>query len=173
MASEILPALALGAGVVGTLIAQSLRERRIGDREAAARAAEREAARDAFQRETLLDLQDAMRVLIRNALLIVQHRRSVYASMGHYGRVPDPEDLSDGALDANTGVTRLWPRVLDDGLREHVRQTQAACTDLSLPPMPEEDDAVLDAEARKAWMDLAHEGSALNEHIGVVLRALL
>lgn len=173
MASEIVPALALGAGVVGTWAASGWRERSTGRREEAARDAERQVARDAFQRETLLELQEAMLALIRSAALVRLKRVIVYRDTGRYGRDPDGEELSQSNLDANGRVSRLQQRVLDDDLRAHIRRVHEMCSRLIELPAPELDDADLARETQRTSIELAHAFRALEEHIGRVLRDLL
>jgi hypothetical protein len=174
MASELIPAVTLALGAVGTLGAQGLRERFTLGREREARTAERQVARDALQRETLLELQDAILRVVRNTSQLRIHHQIVYASKGTYARELDPPELSDENREAMAITTRLRQRVLDDELRQHVRDVQELCTQITMPPqvMGETDEQAA-RRAEEASGRLARDYNDLENHLGRVLRTLL
>jgi len=174
MPSEWLPAATLAAGVVGTLGGQGLRERFTLGREREARKAERDVTRDAFQRGTLLELQDAIQRVIRATNLIRTHHDNVYASDGTYARELDPPELTDGKREAMAVATRLRQRVLDDELRQRIRELQELCTVIIYPPsLTGLTDKQAARRADEMSFRLAQEYNDLEEHLGRVLRALL
>jgi hypothetical protein len=174
MASDLLPTLTFGAGVVGTLAAQAWRERWIAGREREARTAEREVARDAFQRETLLELQEAILRVVRSSSQLRLHHRRVYAQKGTYAQGSEPPGLSEENREAMANATHLRQRVLDDDLREHVRVVQRLCADMTAPlQLTGESDEEAAGRADAQSIQLAHEVNDLEERLGKVLRTLL
>jgi hypothetical protein len=185
MSSDLVPAAAVIVGGAFTIAGGVLREQftsrrereaRTSERELAqeARAAERELVRAAFQRETLLELQDAILRLVRNTTQLNHHHRQVYAENGTYARQFDPPDLSDESRLATAAVTRLRQRVLEDGLRQRVRDVQELCTQITMPPqVTGETDAQAADRAGAQSIRLVHEYAELEDHLGHVLRSLL
>lgn len=174
MTTELVPTITLVLGAAGALGAQGLRERFTSSREREARKAAREVARDAFQRETLLELQDAILRVVRNTTQLRIHHRAVYASTGRYARDPDPPELSDENREVMAITTRLRQRVLDDDLRQHVREVQELCTQITMPPqVTGETDEQAAQRADPASVRLAHDYNDLENRLGRVLRALL
>lgn len=185
MSANLVPAAAVVVGGAFTIAGGVLREQftsrrereaRTSERELAeeARAAEREIVRTTFQRETLLDLQDAVLRLVRNTMQLNIHHRRVYAENRTYARELDPPALSDESRLAAAEATRLRQRVLDDDLRLRVRDVQALCTQLVMPPqVTGETDAQAAERADGQSIRLAHDYADLEDHLGRVLRALL
>ena len=98
------------------------RDRRIAQREAAARQEARneglEDERHEFQLQLLLELQDAIQQHMRITLQAIEHDLDNIEHQGHRGLL-GPE-LNSQSLNSNANLTRLISRILDDDLRTTV-----------------------------------------------------
>jgi hypothetical protein len=116
-------ALAVAGGaltIVGGMVADLLKDRRVDSRELSGRAAEREVDRKAFQRQTLLDLQAALAILTsayRDAYVFLLNTSAGQPDLGF---APYPPELSDRLETTADRVRILASRVLDDDLRDLV-----------------------------------------------------
>jgi hypothetical protein len=153
-------------GILGSLGASWLTEARLDRRIERQREAEREQQRRAFQRETLIALQDWLLRVVRSASRIAlhdaQHNRQAPAGGQRFG-VPIPEDLAQESLLAHQEVAKLIERVIDDEVRQLVKEVTAAATVIGFTPQRSE---LAEPEMEAAYL-------RTTERIGVVLRATL
>jgi hypothetical protein len=116
-----LPLLTLAAGYAGSLLTESIRDRRTRERDdRLAELARRQAREDKqaeFQRGTLLELQDALSRLIRTTAEIDHHDTMVERQTGKWRSTQVAEDVNQRNFKARVDTTTLAVRVADDELR--------------------------------------------------------
>lgn len=169
MAPEIwIPIATLILGYVGSLVTESFRDKRLATRERLASEAEREEfrtrRRDDFQRETLIELQDALLEVARQAGDLYHWDLKQHRETGQWGRNPSPSDMDEIARRAHAKASALRVRVLDDELRKLVDEMTRTAVMIALAKSP------IDAGG------LLHEMSdklvEVNERLGALLRNL-
>jgi hypothetical protein len=155
-------------GYVGSLLTESLRDKRATAREREARHSLTRAQllerRANFQRETLLRLQDEALKLARAAGRMNHLDEMRFRETRKWGGTLFPDGLSDDAFQANVTIMVLTSRVRDDRIREIVSafRTHANCVGTS--PTRE--------AATKALEKMSQLIEPLHTRIGEVLRQL-
>lgn len=136
LASELLPVGTLVLGYLGTLFTESRRDAREWHREELARSSARKQQlldrRESFEIDHLVRLNEALNDLAR-ASGRLHHLDSMIAKQsGSYAshQIGD-EETSQAMLAANRSVHTLTGLVLNDGLRELVREAHRACNEPS------------------------------------------
>ncbi len=139
-----------------------------------ARAAAREDARDAFERETLIELQDAMAVLMRNAARTHHETEMEYRQSGTWGRRALPEEIGgEPAIALVHDFQRLRVRVLDGELRALCQEWWSAASQSTIPALREEDDESARTRASAVWKRCTALYPQVMEAIGSRLRELV
>jgi hypothetical protein len=162
------------AAVITELIRghQNLKRDREARREM--RQAECEAARDSFERDTLIQLQDTMGSLMRNFAKVVHANELEYRNSGTWGRRMLPEDVGgemSGALARD--FHRFSVRVLDDSLRERIKEWSAIGAQSTIGAMRDEADVDACERARAAWGTCQALYTEVAEMVGQRLRTLV
>lgn len=144
--ATLLPAATLALGIVGTLLAEALRDGRHRRLLQDERRREREATvadrRETFELENLHATHASLvrlgRATMRYHMLDLQAARAFgfdYASR-NLGSLPEEEDLGQELLLANQSASANIRLLLDDGVRRHTDDACAALVDLSRTPKP-------------------------------------
>jgi hypothetical protein len=137
------PFLTLGLGYFGSLLRETLRDWRLGNRErerreaeALVRAEERDATRAdrlaSFQRETLLHLQESLHSFQRSTWKAALEDRSAYVETGVWGRNLVDEELARRLQELQMELTKLEASVDDEGIRRLVESARIASTGVNV-----------------------------------------
>lgn len=134
------PSVTLVLGVAAFFVGGANERRRDQHLSAREQAAREQAARDRrdderhrFQLENYLALQDALREHMRANAMIIRADRAIVNELGHFTLLP--EGLSQTAFDTGIVFGRLVNRVLDDELRNQLRQFNSMLADSTMPPL--------------------------------------
>ena len=163
------------AGYIAAAATEYLRGQQALNRERQARSdarkAAREAARDAFERETLLEFQDVMASLMRNAARILHESEMEFRQSGTWGRRLLPEAIGgEASVSLARDFHRLRVRVLDDALREESKEWWLLCAAATIGVMRNEPDKDARQRANDAWTRSTAIYEELAEAIGERLR---
>jgi hypothetical protein len=179
------PVTTLLGGLGGYWLAghnEDARDQRAASREQVARRAalaERlEDERHGFQRDMLLELQDELQRLVRNAAQIMLQDQKTIKQFGQIYLLGG--DLSDQAMQITVSVQRLRSRVLDDQLRAAIGDFVSLCSSTGIPPtdypqgkVPDDQKDQALAKLIKQNMQLAEAYATLTELVGNHLRSEL
>jgi hypothetical protein len=151
--------------------------RRTAEREAAARriaSVERlDEKRHEFQVDLLLQLQDALRQLVRAAAQVWMHDRGTLQQHGKITRLPS--EINEESFAAGIELARLEVRILDDHLRGEVDALHKFTSEVEVTTLQLN---AMDAEEAIAYLDglmndLTRRYTAVTESLGTHLRAEL
>jgi hypothetical protein len=160
--------ISVSLGFASSQLAEWLKDRRAYEREQASRLSTRRdkqlERRNDFQRQTLLDLQEAVQKIIRNAAKM--HHLDIMAQRGgqawHTTRFPD--GVNNGSRLDNVQATKLVVRVRDGNIRSLAERFKTECTAVLFA------DSEQDGEAKLA--KAAASFQLLNDLIGQTLRQM-
>jgi hypothetical protein len=167
-ANSWFPVLTLVLGVVLGQVGEWLKDGRAHKREKEARDTARRDSlaeqRNAFQRQTLLELQDALIVLMQSAGALHLQKMSSFRQHGRSRSEDIRQETNIANRDANSKTAILGVRVRDDEVRGLLKTLKAQLSAEAMTRDPE--------EAEDAINIAAQVFAALNDRIGLVLRAL-
>ncbi len=166
------------SGYVAAAATEYLRGRQALTRERESRREAREAARqdarDSFERDSLLELQEAMAVLMRNFARIHHENEMEYQQSGLWGRGVLPKEIGgEAAVSKIQTFHRLRVRVLDRRLRSLCEEWLSAASGSAVPALREEDDREACLRATKDWQRCFELYTDVVEGIGARLRHLI
>jgi hypothetical protein len=138
------------------------------------RKADRKDRRDAFELQTLLEVQDVIQSLLRQAGQVDFHTEIHYRATGKWVRdaPPLPDDVGgEGSLNAGNQLLKLMARVLDPNIKTSLREFNGLRAGVGIRL-----GAASDEEARdwsKGQMDALHDKFVdLQDQIGERIRDL-
>jgi hypothetical protein len=120
----------------------------------------------------LLELQDVILEMVRLTSKVHAHHRQVLAQTDRWSQDPEPEDLAEAHRLSVARIGRLKQRVLDDGLREEIEALKGGCARVTEPNFGVPDAAAAE-QANREWMALIYANSAMEDHLGRILRQVL
>ena len=172
--------LVLAGSILGYVLAgrnESRRDARALTREGEARKElareKREISKHQFQLDTMLALQDALRLLVRVTGLILVHDIKSLKNTRNYA--PIDTNLIDESFNARIDFVRLLNRVTNDELRASLNILNERTTRMSLTnPLLMPND--VDEEIAKFWsnqIELSELGTSASDKLGIKLRELL
>lgn len=134
--NSVLPVITLVLGYVGTIVTEGRRDRRALAAEDRRRLDERRheqaSRRDTFELETLKQANDALRAFVR-AVGRAHHVDTMTAKVtGAYAATQLGEPASDRLFEATVALNGVCGLILDDGIRDKVREALDLGSSLSL-----------------------------------------
>lgn len=126
-----------------------------------------------FQLEILLELQDALRELVRSTVRIILSDRATLKTHGKTYLLP--EDINLHAYDARINYIRLINRVTDDALRAELESMShyAASVVGSLPETEPDDPKAEIVRLDRLESDLTLKHEEVTQQLGIQLRSEL
>lgn len=162
------PVFTLILGYLAKSLSEWLQHRRTIEREREARDAVRKdllfERRNTFQRQTLLELQEALKGLVRTAAQMHHNDVMTFRATGEWGKSRLPEDLSDSFRLANANTSALAVRIRDEQVRTQVRDLKSNTSGVA---MARDKDS-----SNQALFGTVESFEGLNERIGQLLRTL-
>ena len=172
--------LVLAGSILGYVLAgqnESRRDARVLNREGEARKElareKREISKHQFQLDTLLALQDALRILARVTGRVLTHDLNSLKQNGNLTAIAS--DLNDEAFNARIDYVRLLNRVTNEELRlslSHLNERTAVMNNINVLITPDQ----VESEISKLWsyrLELVEISTEAGEKLGVKLRELL
>lgn len=116
------------------------------------------------QRKLLPELQEAISELMRCTGRVNLFDIQSYRGSGEWGKALLPPELNETSREAFRSVTLYSVRVQHDELRKAISDLSSTCTEITL--------ALSEQQSNGLLADASFKYSAVNELIGVALRAL-